>query len=224
MRIWRIAAIGAALSLRHLRLVGIYPVPGNDLFLFFQLCHFCDCLLCDRHPTQYAHFFLGLAWFLGFWVKYLLHQATGATYYEPHGSFDGSPGPGLSSFWWSASAAPAISSVDFLAFPVVNPVRDHCSSEYCCSILVGIVPQRNLVVCRIARRLRARDQSGIRTSGPGAAARVVLPWPLGGLFAWITDIGLALLLSLLLATSVLHHRRSISFGRRGFWYLAHADW
>jgi hypothetical protein len=33
----------------------------------------------------------------------------------------------------------------------------------------------------------------------GYVAKHILPWPLGGLFAWITDIGLALLLALFLA-------------------------
>ncbi len=33
----------------------------------------------------------------------------------------------------------------------------------------------------------------------GYVAKYILPWPLGGLFAWVTDIGLALLLALFLA-------------------------
>jgi hypothetical protein len=33
----------------------------------------------------------------------------------------------------------------------------------------------------------------------GHVAKVILPWPLGGLFAWMTDIGFALIISLFLA-------------------------
>ena len=46
----------------------------------------------------------------------------------------------------------------------------------------------------------------------GYVAKFILPWPLGGLFAWLTDIGLALLLALFLAWD-----RQAGFGAlRGF--------
>jgi hypothetical protein len=41
------------------------------------------------------------------------------------------------------------------------------------------------------------DRDGV--AGERDVARVVLPWPFGGLVAWMSDISLALMLSLLLA-------------------------
>ena len=174
MRIWRIAAIGAALVVCATSASwGFIQYSGNRLiFCFFSFVIFAIAYFAIRHPTQYAHFFLGLAWFLGFWVKYLLHQATGATYYEPHGSFDGSPGS-----WDAVLLVVGIGGAGYLVGRFLRiPGRKSgqgpfAQARYCCSILVGVVPQRNLVACRIARLLRARDQSGIRTPGPGACGK-----------------------------------------------------
>ena len=202
MRICGIAAIGAALAICiAIAVWGIIQYPGNRLiFCFFSFVIFAVTYFAIRQPTQYAHFFLGLAWFLGFWVKYLLHQATGGTYYEPHGSFDGSPANWDAVFLVIGIGGTGYLVGRLLTFPIANPLRDQLLKR---NIIVPFwwKSYRNVIwllaALLVFSVLAINQEFGLLVRG--LAARVVLPWPLGGLFAWMTDIGLALLLAFLLA-------------------------
>jgi hypothetical protein len=196
---------------------GIVQYPGDRLvFCFFCLIVFAIAYFAVRNSTQYAHFFLGIAWFLGFWVKLLFHQATGAPYHELHGSFDGS-----NASWDAVLLVVGIGGAGYLvgrlvASPIVNPLTARLLKR---EIVIPLwwASYRNMLWL-IAGMLTlslvmANQEFGVLVRGH--VAQIVLPWPLGGLFAWMTDIGLALLLSLLLAWD-----RQSGFGVfRGFFAL-----
>jgi hypothetical protein len=70
---------------------GIFEYQGNILIFSGFSAVICAIAYCAvRFWSQYAHLFLGVAWFIGFLVKYVFHHATGASYLEPYGSFDSS--------------------------------------------------------------------------------------------------------------------------------------
>lgn len=179
----------------------ITQYPGSKLiFCFFALVIFAIGYFAVRFSSQYGHLFLGIAWFIGFWAKYVFHQATGSAFYELHGSFDGSDAS-----WDAVFLVIAIGGAGYLAgrlisIPVVYPLTTSLLQR---AILVPSwwVSYRNvawlLAALLVFSMLAANYAFGLYTRG--YVATVVLPWPLGGLYAWMTDIGVALFLSLLLA-------------------------
>jgi hypothetical protein len=170
------------------------------IFCFFSLVILAIAYLAVQNSTQYAHFFLGIAWFLGFWVKYLFHQATGAPYHELHGSFDGS-----NASWDVVLLVVGIGGAGYLvgrlvASPIVNPLTARLLKR---EIVIPLwwASHRNMIwlISGLLTVSIVVANQGFGILVRGYVAHIVLPWPLGGLFAWMTDIGLALLLSLLLA-------------------------
>jgi hypothetical protein len=194
---WRVASLLAFVA-------GIFSViqyPGNKfVFCFFTLVVFGIAYLAVRWPSQYAHFFLGIAWFLGFWVKYLFHRTTGGEYYEMHGLFDGSD-----TSWDAAFLVIGVGGAGYLVGrlilvpfgePAIKALSGlsievpawYASFRSVIWLIVGLLVVAVLVI---------NEELGLLVRG--YVAQVILPWPLGGLFAWMTDIGIALLLALLLA-------------------------
>lgn len=183
------------------------------IFCFFSVVIFTVGYLAVRFSSQYAHMFLGIAWFIGFWVKYLFHLMTGHPYEEMHGSFDGS-----FASWDAVFLVIAIGGTGYLAgrllsAPIVKPVQARLFKH---SIVVPPwwVLRRNIVwliaALSVLSMLALNHAFGLYVRG--YAASVNLPWPLGGLYAWMTDIGFALVLSVLLAWD----RQSSGSVMRGF--------
>ncbi len=183
---------------------GIFSVvqyPGNKIvFSFFCLTIFATAAFAVRFPGQYAHFFLSIAWFVGFWVKYVFHQTTGASYYEPHGLFDGSNASWDAVFLVIGIGVAGYLTGRIIALPIVAPATDFLRKRTI-NVPAWWPLYRNyfwvaagvLIVAIVV----VNQEFGLLVRG--LVARYILPWPLGGLFAWVTDIGLALLLVLFLA-------------------------
>jgi hypothetical protein len=195
-------------------IVSIVVYAGSKfVFAFFCLVVFSIAALAVRLPNHYAHLFLGIMWFTGFWVKYIFHQATGANYQEPHGLFDGSHASwdlvflvigvgGAGYLFGRLVALPVVrSATSALLDRPINVPRWWPSYRNLLWSAAGLVV---LVV------VAANQEFGFLVRG--YVARFILPWPFGGLFAWLTDIGLALLLALFLAWD----RRSGFGALRGF--------
>ncbi|QIP01732.1 hypothetical protein [Bradyrhizobium symbiodeficiens] len=174
---------------------------GNRfIFSSFSVAVFAIGYLAVRSPIEYSHFFLGIAWFIGFWGKFVFHHALGRPYYEMSGSFDGA-----SASWDSVLLVIGVGAAGYLAgrlaiLPVVgsltasllerqiNPPRWWATYRNLCWLMAAVLVAATLVL---------NHELGILVRG--YVAQLVLPWPFGGLFAWMTDIGLALLLALLTA-------------------------
>jgi len=192
-----LACILAAIS-------GVYSViqyPGNKIvFSFFCLAIFATAAFAVRFPKQYAHFFLSIVWFIGFWVKYVYHQAVGSAYYEPHGLFDGSDASWDSVFLVIGVGIAGYLAGRLIAFPIVGLATDALRKRTI-NVPAWWSWYRNFFWIAagllIVAILVTNQEFGLLVRG--YVAKYVLPWPLGGLFAWMTDIGLALLLALFLA-------------------------
>lgn len=175
----------------------LYP-GGVGIYLLFTAVFFAILYSGIFVGFQYSHFFLSIAWFIGFWLKSTIHFGLGAPYCEPVGSFDGSVGA-----WDNVLLAASVGGLGYLAgrlllLPAV-------------SVLGGFLGGIGLpwwygrlrtklwlsVAVILIAIVIANQEMGLIVRGH--VAKVQLPWPLGGLFAWMTDIGLALVISVLAA-------------------------
>ncbi len=178
--------------------------PGELLnYFFFSIVFFAVLYSGLFLSFQYSHFFFAIAWFLGFWPKLVLHfvfnhlgLTEAARYVEPAGSFDGSSAAwdnvlltaaigGLGYLAGRLVCRPAVSrtnsSTDELAAPRWYPRYRSLLWISACAVLLAI--------------LFTNAQMGLIVRG--YVPRIQLPWPLGGLFSWTTDIGFALAISVL---------------------------
>ena len=187
--------------MRCVRIFAVVQYPGNKIvFSLFCLAIFATAAFAVRFPNQYSHFFLSFAWFIGFWVKYVFHQTVGSAYYEPHGLFDGSDPSWDAVFLVIGVGLAGYLAGRLIALPIVGPATDSLRKRTI-NVPVWWPSYRTLFWVAagllVLAILVANQEFGLLVRG--YVAKYILPWPLGGLFAWITDIGLALLLALFLA-------------------------
>ncbi|MGJ4950107.1 hypothetical protein [Bradyrhizobium sp. HKCCYLS20291] len=198
--------------------LGVAIYPGDRIvFAGFSAVMFVLLGLALRTPRQYAHLFLALAWFTGFWFKYLYHQITGAPYYELHGSFDNSS-PAWDAVFLTVAAGGAGYVVGRLAWMAAAGPLQRAAEARDMWCPPWWPARRNLMwlaaAALVVLVVLANQEFGLLTRG--YVAKLVLPWPFGGLFAWMTDIGLALLLAVFLVWD----RQSGCSVARGFTALA----
>lgn len=180
--------------------------PGAALYyLLFSAVFFAVLFSAFYLPFQYSHFFVALIWFLAFWLKLVLHFVFGhfgfaeaAAYVEPAGGFDGT---GTS--WDQVLLTASVGATGYLAGRLATVPflrrRPHAPSA---SVAPCWYPRLKtalwlLVGVSLAAILLANAEMGLVVRG--FVPSVKLPWPLGGLFAWTTDIGLALIIAVLTA-------------------------
>lgn len=186
--------------------VGSLFYPGQpSFFLLFSLTFFGVLYSVVFLPFQYSHFFLAIPWFLGFWLKLVVHFALhnfglieAAHYIEPAGSFDGSAGA-----WDQVVITASVGGLGYLLgrillSPLVNNSKERTN---------GIKPPPwyrqlrtplwGLAAVAFVAIIYTNVETGLIVRG--YVPRIQLPWPLGALFSWTTDVGFALVLSVLTA-------------------------
>ena len=180
--------------------------PGElSYFLLFSLTFFAVLYSGLFLPFQYSHLFLAIPWFLGFWLKLVVHFVSGhfglmeaAQYVEPAGKFDGSAGA-----WDQVIITASIGGLGYLLgrlllAPLVTKSHEQPS---------GIQPPPwyrplrtplwVLVAITLVGIVYINAETGLIIRG--YVPRIQLPWPFGALFSWTTDIGFALVLSVMTA-------------------------
>ncbi|TXH83149.1 MAG: hypothetical protein E6Q77_05055 [Rhizobium sp.] len=194
---------------------GVWLYPGSlGAYLLFTAVFFTILYFGIFCGFQYSHFFLSIAWFIGFWLKSAVHFASSAPYCEPVGSFDAS-----AHVWDNVVLAASIGGLGYLTgrlliLPAVKGIKlptVNCGPPWWYGGLR--TPLWLSIAVALIAILIANHEMGLIVRG--YVAKVQLPWPLGGLFSWITDIGLALTISVLTAWD-----RASGFGVvRGFFAL-----
>lgn len=186
------------------------------VFLAFSAVFFAIIVVALRNSGDYAHLFLALMWLMGFWGRYVVHQITQAPYVEAVGDFRATAD--------SMDAVLLVCTVGgtgFLAgrlalLPFTGPLREQWRPRqpgYPAWYRAhrGLFWALALIVVFAILALNWRFGIFVR----GMVTPTPLPWPLGGLFAWTTDIGLALAISVLAVWD-----RQCGFGVvRGFVWL-----
>lgn len=181
---------------------GALLYPGARLeFLLFSVVFFAVLHSGIFLPFQYTHFFFAITWFLGIWLKPVVHFAfahygfaVAALYFEPVGSFDASPGA-----WDQVVLVASIGGLGYLAGRLASLTAARAGSA--ASALLHpprwYIQFRGLIWAGFAILLLVIVVVNLETGliVRGFVARIQLPWPLGGLFSWTTDIGFALLIS-----------------------------
>jgi hypothetical protein len=180
--------------------LSILQYPG-DKFIFSGFCIVIFTIgYSALKSNEYSHFFLGIIWFLGFWAKYVFHCLTGIWYGEPVGAFNNSAASWDAVFFLIAIGGSGYLAGRLLVLPAINALSERAMRQPN-NVPRGWLKYRNLVwagaAVAVAVALAANAILGILVRGH--VAKVIMPWPLGGLFAWMTDIGFALILSLFLA-------------------------
>jgi hypothetical protein len=182
----------------------LYPGQFVD-FLLFSAVFFAIAYSGVFFPFQYSHFFLTAAWFLGIWLKPVVHFAFGrlgldsaARYLEPVGTFDGSGGA-----WDQVLLVASVGGLGYLAGRIIL-LRAVTKNKVFLGALYPpyfYVRFRGLLWAALVGLLIVIVWTNAETGliVRGYVAKVQLPWPLGGLFAWITDIGFALAICVLAA-------------------------
>jgi hypothetical protein len=184
--------------------VGSLFYPGQlGHFLLFSMTFFTVLYSPFFLPFQYSHLFLAIPWFLGFWLKLVVHFVLAhfglmeaARYVEPAGKFDCSAGAwdqvliiasvgGLGYILGRLLTAPLIKTRDGRGTTVKPPPWYRALR----------MPLWVMVTVAFIAIIYTNAETGliVRQYVP----RIQLPWPFGALFAWTTDIGFALVLAVL---------------------------
>lgn len=186
--------------------IGSVFYPGQlSYFLLFSITFFAVLYSVFFLPFQFSHLFLAIPWFLGFWLKLVVHFAfarfglsEAARYVEPAGRFDGSAGA-----WDQVVITASVGGLGYLAGRLLlAPLVARSNRQ-----LVAITPPswyrplRTLlwILAAVAFVLIIYTNAETGIIVRGYVPRIQLPWPFGGLFAWTTDIGFALVLSVMTA-------------------------
>ena len=202
--------------------IGSVFYPGQlSWFLLFSATFFAVLYSAFVLPFQYCHLFLAIPWFLGFWIKLVDHFVfahfgwlEAARYVEPAGRFDGSP-----SAWDQVIITATIGGLGYLAgrlllSPIANK-SGKLTKEIKPPQWYGPMrtPLWMLAAITLVVILYVNAETGLIVRG--YVPRIQLPWPFGALFAWTTDIGFALALSVMTAWD-----HGLGMGRtRGFFSL-----
>lgn len=181
--------------------VGVALYEGNLwVFIAFSLIFFAIVMVAISYPDDYAHLFLAIMWFIGFWCKFVLHRLTDWPYVEPVGGFQETP-----TNWDAVLIVCALGGGGYLsgrlaALPVSARLKSRWQIEQV-TRPVWYEAWRGVfwaaAVMAIIAAVGINWRFGLLVRG--SVAHTSLPWPLGGLFAWVTDIGLALAISILAA-------------------------
>lgn len=179
-----------------------YAVYDGSLvnFVAFSLVFFAIAAIAVCYPHDYVHFFLALMWFIGFWIKFVLHEVNGWSYLEPAGDFQATP-----ENWDAVLALCAIGGSGFLLGRLATlPLSTKLKARWLTRNGVNPAWYQHwrgalwlIAMIAVIAVVAANWRLGLLVRG--TVAQTPLPWPLGGLFAWATDIGLALAISILTA-------------------------
>lgn len=184
--------------------LGALFYPGQlSCFLLFSVTFFA--ILCSAFflPFQYSHLFLAIPWFLGFWMKLVIHFVladfglmSAARYAEPAGKFDCS-----AVAWDQVVITASIGGLGYLlgrllVVPLVTKSDERRTEiEPPPWYRTLRMPLWVLVAVSFVAIIYTNAETGLIVRG--YVPRIQLPWPLGALFSWTTDIGFALVLSVL---------------------------
>jgi len=184
--------------------LGALFYPGQlSCFLLFSVTFFAVLYSAFVLPFQYSHLFLAIPWFLGFWLKLVIHFVladfglmSAARYVEPTGKFDCSVVA-----WDQVLITASVGGLGYLlgrllVVPLVTK-SDESRTEIEPPPWYRTLrmPLWVLVTVSFVAIIYTNAETGLIVRG--YVPRIQLPWPLGALFSWTTDIGFALVLSVL---------------------------
>jgi hypothetical protein len=184
--------------------IGSLFYPGQFIyFLLFSVTFFAVLYSAFFLPFQYSHLFLAIPWFLGFWLKLVVHFVLAyfglmeaARYVEPAGKFDCAAGE-----WDQVLIIASVGGLGYILGRLLLAPLIMKSDERPTSIKLPPwyralrMPLWALVAIAFVAVIYANAETGLIVRG--YVPRIQLPWPFGALFAWTTDIGFALVLSVL---------------------------
>ena len=194
--------------------VGLSRHVGSPLvFIVFSLVSLLLLLDCFRRSVSVGYFFLVIFLTLGFWGKCVLHLLLNYKYLEPVGFFNDSPQAWDEVMW--------VSTVGLLGVGLGRVFFMQYENRYGStnrSVIVPLVPAWYPPLRRWLWALTWVSIFGISLSNlvfdfaqSGLLPKIVLPWPMNGLIAWL--LGFGLIVSVLVLTGWDH---ALGFSRIGY--------
>ncbi len=193
--------IGLAIAAVLATGAGYALYPGSlALFVAYSLVYFAIVGVALLNPRDYAHLFLSLMWIVGLWLKPVLHWVDNWPFVEPVGNF-----VDTAQNWDLVLTIGLLGGSGFLTGRLATlrwskawkSRRDQISlraPEWAVAWRTWLWASAGLAILAIVA-LNWRYSLLTR----GSVAQTPLPWPLGGLYAWVTEIGLALVIGVLAA-------------------------
>ncbi len=166
--VWRPAINIVLLSLVAATVVAIaagFAIYDGNLVIFvaFSLVFFTIAAIAVCYPRDYAHLFLALMWFVGFWLKFVLHEVWEWPFVEPIGDFAATPAN-----WNHVLIVCSIGGAGFIVGRLATlPLSVRLKSRWqrrAQSGLVSSMAQRAVGWRRGADRARGRHQLAFRHS------------------------------------------------------------
>jgi hypothetical protein len=180
---------------------GLAVHEGNlVIFVAFTLVFFSIAAVAVFNSRDYAHLFLAAMWLMGFWGRYVIHQVLQTPYVEAIGDFSVNPAS-----MDAVLTVCALGGAGFLVGRLVTlPLSTRLKNRWRLEQISGpawYVAWRGTVwavtLVTIIAVVAVNWRFGILVRG--FVTQTPLLWPFGGLFAWTTDIGLALAMAVLTA-------------------------
>jgi hypothetical protein len=183
-------------------LIGISNFDGSPyIFLLFNASFFAMVSLALPRPRLFSYTFLVILLFLGFWMKLMIYLLFDTAFLEPIGNFDGSP-----QAWDSAIAYPSMAAIGIClirALHVFFARRQSVAAGMRASI-AAVMPKWYPALCRplwfaslaILVLLNALNFV-VAFYQTGVNPKLILPFHLNVVAAWLINIGIALWLACL---------------------------
>ncbi len=187
-----VASVGVSLMA-----MGAYSGSAT-IYMLFSLVYALILLLGVARGASYVVLYVGLLLWLGFWAKTTAHLLIHYPFREPTGNFD------FSSAAWDDVLLTAIAGglgilcAALIWAALTPPTKGRVASQpppaprwyasFRVALWVGLV----LVVAMFVV-----TNETFRILKLGWQPRVVLPWPLGGLFAWTFYVGAAIIVAVM---------------------------
>jgi hypothetical protein len=183
-------------------LIGVSSFDGSPyIFLLFNTSFFVMVSLALPRPRLFSYTFLVALLFLGFWMKLMIYLLFDTAFLEPIGNFDGSP-----QAWDLAIAYPSMAAIGICLVRGLHIffARRRSAAAGVMTTAVAVMPQWYPALCRplwlislaILVLLNALNFV-VAFYQTGVNPKLILPFHLNVVAAWLINIGLALWLACL---------------------------
>ncbi|MDB5825056.1 MAG: hypothetical protein JWR21_3760 [Herminiimonas sp.] len=175
--------------------------PGSPLtFVSFSICYFSLIALAAPRPRLYGYTFLSALLFLGFWTKVVLHSVWSPEFVDPVGDY-----AGTAAEWDAALVVASCGAVGVMIPRLLHLFLARRSSALATAASPGSFPAwyprwreeiwiATILIVAVSNILNLR----LAFHQVGANPKLLLPFHLHIVVAWLINVGFSLIISMLI--------------------------